>query len=60
MRKRRKAIGLTQKEMAVKLGIARVTYTNIERGKKDPSLRVALLIKKLLKYDDDGIFENYE
>ncbi len=60
MRKRRKALGLTQREMAEKLGIARVTYTNIEGGRKDPSLRVALHIKKLLNCRDDSIFENFE
>jgi len=60
MRKRRKDIGLTQQEMAEKLGIARATYTNIERGTKNPSFKVALMIKKLLKCSDDKIFEFFE
>lgn len=59
MRDRRKELGLTQKDMAEKLGIARATYTNIELGRKDPSLRLALKIKEILKCSDDRIFENY-
>lgn len=53
---RRKKLGLTQKEVAKRVGIARTTYTNIELGDKNPSLQVALRIKEALEIEDDGIF----
>ncbi|MCF6464166.1 helix-turn-helix transcriptional regulator [Clostridium sp. Cult1] len=56
MIKKRKHLGLTQEEVAKKVGIARTTYTNIELGDKNPSLAVALKIKKVLKTEDDDIF----
>lgn len=56
MIKRRKKLGLTQKEVAKCVGIARTTYTNIELGDKNPSLQVALRIKEALKTEDDDIF----
>ena len=59
MKEKRKSIGLTQKQIAEKLGIARVTYTNIEIGNKDPSLKLALLIKNILRCTDDNIFRNF-
>lgn len=56
MIKRRKKLGLTQKEVAKRVGIARTTYTNIELGDKNPSLQVALRIKEALETEDDDIF----
>lgn len=53
---RRKELNLTQDEVAKKSGIARTTYTNIELGDKNPSLSVALKLKKVLKVKDDDIF----
>lgn len=38
LRKFRKQRGLTQEEMAEKLGINRVTYTKIELGYREPDL----------------------
>lgn len=38
LRKFRKQHGFTQKEMAEKLGINRVTYTKIELGYREPDL----------------------
>lgn len=40
-RKRRR---LTQKEVATIVGIDRVTYSQIERGERDPGLRTAIKI----------------
>jgi putative transcriptional regulator len=56
MIKRRKKLGLTQKEVAKRVSIARTTYTNIELGDKNPSLQVALRIKEVLEVEDDDIF----
>lgn len=53
---RRKELNLTQEEVAKRSGIARTTYTNIELGTKNPSLAVALKIKKALKVNNDDIF----
>ncbi|HPT76790.1 MAG TPA: helix-turn-helix domain-containing protein [Defluviitaleaceae bacterium] len=47
---------LTQYEVAQKVGISTTTYTNIDLGKKNPSLKIALRIKKVLNYKDDNIF----
>ncbi len=56
MRKTRLALGLTHAEVAAKADIARTTYTNIELGGRDPSLAVALRIKKALGVSGDDIF----
>jgi putative transcriptional regulator len=53
---RRTELGLTQEDVANMANIARSTYTNIELGYKNPSLTVALKIKKILKCKDDNIF----
>ncbi len=47
---------LTHEELAEKVGINRATYTNIELGYKNPSLKVAIKIKDVLNYHDDDIF----
>lgn len=49
---------LTQQEVADKAGISRVHYTQIENGShnKNPSLDVAIKIKKALQYHDDDLF----
>lgn len=47
---------LTQYEVAQKVGISRTTYTNIELGKKNPSLKIALRIKNALNYKEYDIF----
>lgn len=47
---------MTQAELAKMVGIARVSYTNIELGNKEPSLKVALKIKEALNIKDDSIF----
>lgn len=52
----RLARNLTQAQIAKIVGIKRSTYTNIERGNKNPSLNVALKIKEALKEEGDQIF----
>lgn len=52
----RKKRGLTQEQIAQKLKIARTTYTGYENGNFDPSLEIALQIKKILKCKNDDIF----
>lgn len=45
--------GFTQGEMAEEIGILRTSYTNIERGNKNPSIKVALKIKEILGEKED-------
>lgn len=52
----RKARGWTQEDVAEHVGISRAYYTNIELGRKTPSLRVAFMIAKALNRDIDIIF----
>lgn len=52
----RKKQKLTQQELANKVGISRVHYTQIENNSKNPSLSVALSIKKVLNYAGDDLF----
>lgn len=56
LKKERQKLGLTQSEVAKKIGIARTTYTNIENGTKDPSFRLALKIKEFFNIKGDKIF----
>lgn len=50
--------GYTQEQMASLLSINRATYTNIELGYKNPSLALAIKIKKVFDYNNDDIFYN--
>lgn len=58
LRALRETHGYTQEDVSSALNISRSTYTNIETGKKNPSLELALKIKSLFKYSGDDIFLN--
>jgi putative transcriptional regulator len=58
LKKLRVKNGFTQESIANLLNINRTTYTNIELGNKNPSLKLALEIKSILKYEKDDIFLN--
>ena len=47
---------LTQEQIATQLQITRAYYTNLERGRGNPSLKVASKIKEILNYEKDDIF----
>ena len=49
----RKEIGLTQAEVAQKLGIASQSVTNYERGKTDPSIRNLISLAAVLGVSTD-------
>ena len=57
LKKLRKEQNLTQKNLSSMVNIHRSYYSMIERGRKTPSLRVAISIKKALNYQYDDIFE---
>jgi putative transcriptional regulator len=47
---------LTQEELANKLGVTRVTINAIEKGKYDPSLKLAFKIARFFKVNIETIF----
>lgn len=54
----RESMGFTQYTLGAAIGIGRSYYSMIESGDRQPSLRVALRIKKALGYYGDDIFDN--
>ncbi|AFK22997.1 helix-turn-helix transcriptional regulator [Pyrococcus sp. ST04] len=62
LRELREARGLTQEELAKILGVTRQTIIAIEKGKYDPSLRLAFKIARFfgLKIEDIFIYEEGE
>ncbi|WAH38577.1 helix-turn-helix transcriptional regulator [Alicyclobacillus dauci] len=53
---RRQKLSLTHDEVASLANISRAYYTNIEAGRKTPSMRVAKRIADALKTDVNQIF----
>jgi len=62
LRELREARGLTQEELAKELGVTRQTIIAIEKGKYDPSLRLAFKIARFfgVKIEDVFIYEGDE
>lgn len=56
MRQLRSEKNFTQERVAELAQISRPTYTSIELGMKNPSLPVAMKLKKIFNYYDDDIF----
>lgn len=55
LRAARKEAGLTQKEVAKKIGVHPNYYPRIERGEKVPSLEIVEKLTKLLKVKSSDI-----
>lgn len=53
----RKKCGLTQREVADKTGLARASYSNIEKGKRKPSVSAAKRIAAVLGFDWTEFFQ---
>lgn len=53
----RKKIGMKQAELAQTVGVRRETIGNLERGKYNPSLRLAWNISKVLNAPLDVLFQ---
>ena len=62
LRELREAKGLTQEELAKALGVTRQTIIAIEKGKYDPSLRLAFKIARFfgVKIEDIFLYEGDE
>ncbi|WP_175059663.1 helix-turn-helix transcriptional regulator [Thermococcus sp. 2319x1] len=60
LRELREKRGLTQEELAKALGVTRQTIIAIEKGKYDPSLRLAFKIARFfnVRIEDIFIYEN--
>ncbi|MDK2882748.1 MAG: putative transcriptional regulator [Bacillota bacterium] len=56
LRKARLGAGLTQSEVARRVGLTRASYTNIERGYKNPSVVTALRIAQVLGRPVEELF----
>ncbi|MCD7811937.1 MAG: helix-turn-helix domain-containing protein [Ruminococcus sp.] len=54
----REAQGFTQQTFSEAINASRSHYSQIETGGKQPSLRLALRIKRVLNYYSDDIFDN--
>lgn len=52
----RKANGLTQQDLADQLEVSRQTIISLEKGKYDPSIRLAHKIAKLFKLSIEEVF----
>ena len=57
LRNIRKEQNLTQKNLSSMVNIHRSYYSMIENGKRNPSLQVAISLKRALNYQNDDIFE---
>ncbi len=53
----RNKIGLTQEELAEKVGVRRETIVFLEQGKYNPSLQLAHAVAKVLKTTIDALFK---
>ena len=56
IRERRRALGLSQEELARRCGVSRQTVNAIENNKYDPTLGLAMRLARLLKTPVEDIF----
>lgn len=56
IRSRRKALGLSQEELAKRCGVSRQTVNAIENDKYDPTLSLAFALAKELELTVDELF----
>lgn len=60
IRERRTFLGLTQEEVANKLGISQVAYGRYELGLREPNFSLILQIAEVLDFKPGDFFDNYE
>ncbi len=56
----RKQMGITQEELAKRVGVSRQSIISIEQGKYIPSLPLALKLRKLFGCSTDALFKLIE
>ena len=59
IRERRLKMGLTQEEVAKKLGIHQVAYGRYELGAREPNFGLVIKIAQVLKFDPGDFFNGY-
>ncbi|MCD6462137.1 MAG: helix-turn-helix transcriptional regulator [Thermotogae bacterium] len=57
VRRVRRERGLTQEELARKVGVSRQTIVNVEQGRYKPSILLALKIARVLDTDVETLFK---
>ena len=60
IRELRKALGISQEELAKKCGVSRQTVNAIENNKYDPTLALAFRLARELRVTVDGLFVFHE
>lgn len=60
IRELRKALGISQEELAKKCGVSRQTVNAIENNKYDPTLALAFRLTRELQVTVDGLFTFHE
>ena len=60
IRELRKALGISQEELAKKCGVSRQTVNAIENNKYDPTLALAFRLARELRVTVDGWFVFHE
>lgn len=58
LRKIRESAGMTQEQLAEKVGVIRQTISNIECGLSAPSIPTARAIAEVLEFDWTAFFED--
>lgn len=56
LKERREALGLTQRQVAEKIGIAESAYQRYERGVREPSISMALRLAKALNATAEELY----
>lgn len=59
IKERRIALGLTQAEVANKLGISQVAYGRYELGSREPNFDLIMRISKVLNFKPSEFFDRY-
>lgn len=60
IKERRTKMGLTQEEVAKRLGISQVAYGRYELGLREPNFSLILKISEALEFAPGEFFDNYE
>lgn len=59
IKERRQKMGLTQEEVAKKLGISQVAYGRYELGLREPNFSLLLQISEVLDFKPGEFFDSY-
>ena len=60
IKERRTNLGLTQEEVAERLGISQVAYGRYELGTREPNFSLILKIAEVLDFKPGEFFDSYE